>query len=286
MTAAPPGPAGPPPRPGPSARPGGPDPAGRPASSWRAALGLFTVIPVAYPAEIRRDSAARALLWLPVVGALLGAVAAGVLLAAEAGSRSGPRSLLAATLSIAVLGLLSGGLHLDGLADTADGLGSRRPREEALAIMRRPDIGPLGVVTLVLVVLLQVASLATIASHWPSAAALIIAVLTSRVAVILAAGWPAARPGGLGALVAGSATTRVQVTAVAALLVAVTAGGAAAGGVPLALRALAAAVTGLVTAVLVGRIARRRLGGMTGDVFGALIEISATAVLLVLALSG
>jgi adenosylcobinamide-GDP ribazoletransferase len=141
-------------------------------------------------------------------------------------------------------------------------------------------------VTLVLVVLLQVTSLATIAPHWPSAAALIIAVLTSRVAVIVAAGWPAARPGGFGALVAGSATTRARVTAVAALLVAVTAAGAAAGGVPLALRALAAAVTGLVAAVLVGRIASRRLGGMTGDVFGALIEISTTAVLLVLALSG
>jgi len=109
-----------------------------PAPAWRAALSLFTVVPVAGPAEIRKDTAARAILWLPALGCLLAAVAAAVLFAVEVGGHSAPRRLLAATLAVAVLALLTGGLHLDGLADTVDGLGSRRPRQEALDIMRAP----------------------------------------------------------------------------------------------------------------------------------------------------
>ncbi len=257
-----------------------------PAAPWRAALSLFTVIPVAGPAEMRRETAARAVLWLPVLGGLLGAAAAGALLAVEAGGHSGPRRLLAATIAVAVLGVLTGGLHLDGLADTADGLGSHRPRDEALDIMRRSDIGPMGVVTLLLVVLLQVTALATVAPGLTVAVALVAAAITGRVAVILAAGSPAARPGGFGALIAGSATTRTRAAAVAALLVVVGAGGAAAGGAALAVRGLAAVVAGLIAAALLQVAASRRFGGTTGDVFGALIEVCTVTVLLVFALSG
>jgi hypothetical protein len=96
-------------------------------AALRDALGLFTVLPVRAAPEIGRREAARAVLWLPVVGTLLAVPAAGVLLAVEAGGHSAPRRLLAAALAIGVLALLTGGLHLDGLADTADGLGSRRP---------------------------------------------------------------------------------------------------------------------------------------------------------------
>ncbi len=124
----------------------------------------------------------------------------------EAGGDSTPRRLLGATLAIGVLALLTGGLHLDGLADTADGLGSRRPRDEALAIMRRSDIGPFGVVALLFAVGVQVTGLAAVQPGWPGAAALAVAVVTGRVAVVLAAGSPAARPDGFGALVAGSTT--------------------------------------------------------------------------------
>jgi adenosylcobinamide-GDP ribazoletransferase len=257
-----------------------------PAAPWRAALSLFTVIPVAGPAEMRRETAVRAVRWLPVLGGLLGSVAAGALLAVEAGGHSGPRRLLAATIAVAVLGVLTGGLHLDGLADTADGLGSRRPRAEALEIMRRPDIGPLGVAALVLVVLLQVTALATVAPGPPAAVALVAATITGRVAVIMAAGSPAARPGGFGALIAGSATAPTRAAAVVALLVVVGAGGAAAGGPALAVRSLAAVVAGLLAAALLRVAATRRLGGTTGDVFGALIELGTATVLVVLAWSG
>ena len=148
--------------------------------------------------------------WLPLLGGLLAAAAGGALLAAEASGHSGPRRLLAATIAFAVLAVLTGGLHLDGLADTADGLGSRRPRDEALDIMRRSDIGPMGVAALLLVILLQVTALASLTPEVPSAVALVAAVITSRVAVILAAGSAAARPGGFGALIAGSTTARAR----------------------------------------------------------------------------
>jgi adenosylcobinamide-GDP ribazoletransferase len=251
--------------------------------AWRAAVTMFTVIPVVGPADIRRDAAGRIVLWLPVLGGALAAAAAGVLLAVEAGGDSVARRLLAATVAFGVLGLLTGGLHLDGLADTADGLGSRRPRQETLDIMRRSDTGPMGVAALLFVVLMQVTALAVLPSRRLGAAALIVAVITSRVAVLLAADAPAARPQGFGALIAGSVTRRVTASVAAVLAGAVAAAGAAAGGPLLAVRAVAAVVLALAVAEALRRIAVRRLGGMTGDVFGAMIELSTATVLLVLA---
>ncbi len=273
---------------------------------WRVALSLFTVIPAGVPGAIRRDAAARALPWLPAVGALLAAIAAGAMLAVQAGGHSDARRLLAATLAVAVLGLLTGGLHLDGLADTADGLGSRRPSREALAIMRRPDIGPMGVAALLLVILVQITALAAIPAGGLSAAALVLAAVTGRVGVVLATGHgsPGARPGGFGALITETTTGWVRAAAIAALLAAVVAGAFLLGAVPrgalslggagigqpsgpqIAVRAVVAALAGLVAADLLRRTARRRLGGMTGDVFGAVIEVGTATVLLVLALSG
>jgi adenosylcobinamide-GDP ribazoletransferase len=273
---------------------------------WRVALSLFTVIPAGVPGAIRRDAAGRALPWLPAVGALVALIAAGAMLAVQTGGQSEGRRLLAATLAIAVLGVLTGGLHLDGLADTADGLGSHRPRREALAIMRRPDIGPMGVAALLLVLLVQITALAAIPPGGLSAAALVLAAVTGRVAVVLATGpgSPSARPGGFGALIADTTTAWVRVAAVAALLAvvaavafllgafpqdALTLGGASSaghgGGLSLAARGLGATLAGLLAAGLLRRMARRRLGGMTGDVFGAVIEVCTAVVLLVLVLT-
>src|SRR6266851_2631288 len=245
---------------------------------WRVALSLFTVIPAGVPGAIRRDAAARALPWLPAVGALLAAIAAGAMLAVQAGGHSDARRLLAATLAVAVLGLLTGGLHLDGLADTADGLGSRRPSREALAIMRRPDIGPMGVAALLLVILVQITALAAIPAGGLSAAALVLAAVTGRVGVVLATGHgsPGARPGGFGALIT-ETTGWVRAAAIAALLAAVVAGAFLLGAVPrgalslgsaagigqpsgpqIAVRAVVAALAGLVAADLLRRTARRR----------------------------
>ena len=266
------------------ARPGRPWPAA--ALPLRSALGLFTILPVGAAPEIGRDDAARAVLWLPVAGLLLSVPAAGVLLGVQAGGGSAPRRLLAAALAIGVLALLTGGLHLDGLADTADGLGSRRPRDEALAIMRRSDVGPFGVVALLFTVLVQVTALATVTAGWPGVAALAVAAVTGRTAVVLATGpgSPAARPDGFGALVAGGTTALARIMTGALLLAAAAATAAAWGWYPAA-RAVIAVLAGLCAAGLLRRLAVRRLGGMTGDVFGALVEVSSAMVLLALALT-
>jgi len=265
--------------------------------AWRTALSLFTVIPVDDDAQLSADDAARAVRWLPAVGLLLGGAGAGVLLAAggvaargaggvAASGAADPRRLLAAALAIAAIAALTGGLHLDGLADTADGLGSRRPAAEALDIMRRSDIGPMGVAALVLMLLIQVTALAAIPRPPLAAAALVLAEVTGRVAVVIATASPAARPGGFGALVAGRTTAGQRAATVGLLGCAVATAGLAAGGPALAERGLAATVAGLLAGYLLERTARRRLGGMTGDVFGAIIQLGATTVLVAAALAG
>jgi adenosylcobinamide-GDP ribazoletransferase len=259
--------------------------------SLRLAVSLFTVIPVGGDAEFREGDAVRAVLWMPVVGLLLGLGGAGVMLGVSAGGSGGPRRLLGAALAVALIALVTGGLHLDGLADTADGLGSRRAAADALAIMRRSDVGPMGVAALVLVLLIQVAALASVPRASLGAAALVLAQVTGRVSVVVATGSPAARPGGFGALVAGQTTERARTLIVAILGCAIAAAGLAAGaagltshGAGLAASGLAAAFGGLLAGTALQQVARRRLGGMTGDVFGAILEVSAATAMVAFAL--
>jgi adenosylcobinamide-GDP ribazoletransferase len=257
------------------------------ARELRTALSLFTVLPVGGSAELDEGEAVAAVFWLPAVGLLLGGLGAGVLLAVGAGGDAGPgpRRLLGAALAVALLALLTGGLHLDGLADTADGLGSRRPAAQALDIMRRSDAGPMGVAALVLVLLIQVAALSAIARTPTAAAALVLAAATGRVAVVVATGFPAARPGGFGALVAGRTAGRGRALTVLVLFGATAAAGAFGGGWALAARGLAAALAGLLAGAFLQFVAWRRLGGMTGDVFGAILEVSTAAALVACALA-
>jgi adenosylcobinamide-GDP ribazoletransferase len=288
-------------RPGNAAPP--PPAAGGPA--WRVALSLFTVIPAGVGGDLDEGAAARAVFWLPVLGAGLGLAASAVLVFVAAGELSPQRQLLGAALAVGLLAVATGGLHLDGLADTADGLGSRRPADQALEVMRRSDTGPLGVATLVLVLLVQVSALAALphgwtgagwagaggtgggwtGAGWTGASGLVLAAVTSRVAVVAATGSPPARPSGFGALVAGRTSATGRAASVVILLGAVVAAGVALGGVAAAARGAAATVAGLAVAALLRWAARRRLGGMTGDVFGAIIELSTATVLVVLVLA-
>ncbi len=241
----------------------------------RLAITLLTAVPLpgGSAGAPGRRTAAAALYWAPVVGLALGAAAAAVLIACRAGHTG---SLLASVLAVAVLAALTRGLHLDGLADLADGLGSRRPAEQALEIMKRSDIGPFGVVTLVLALLIQVSALARADQVGRGPLAVVAAAVAARLAVMLACrrGIPAARPGGLGALVAGTVRP-----AAAAGLVLVTIGGAAALGWIYA----AATAAGLVVSIALTALSVRRLGGITGDVLGAVAETTMAVCLLVAA---
>lgn len=260
----------------------------------RLALSLFSVAPVGdtapmtATAPITTTQAARAVRWLPVVGAVIGLVSVLPALAVWRGGGHGS-ALLAAALVVTAQALLTRGLHLDGLADLADGLGSRRPAGEALAVMKQSDIGPFGVAAVVGCLLVQVCALSAVLGRdpRPAGAVVVLAVaVTARLAVLWAAGTgvPAARPGGFGALVAGTAGPAARVVSTAVVLAAAGGGlalaGAGAGEVG---GLLGAQVAALLVAWLVRGHAVRRLGGVTGDVFGALIEIAATALLVVAA---
>jgi adenosylcobinamide-GDP ribazoletransferase len=243
----------------------------------RLAITLLTAVPLpgGSGGAPGRRTAAAALYWAPVVGLVLGAAAAGVLLTCRAGHTG---SLLAAVLAITVLAGLTRGLHLDGLADLADGLGSRRPADQALEIMKRSDIGPFGVVTLVLTLLIQVSALARAEQAGRGPLGVVAAAVAARLAMTLACrrGVPAARPGGLGALVAGT----VQ-PIFAAVLVLAAVGGAAALGWIYAV----AIAAGLVVSAALTALTVRRLGGITGDVLGAIAETTTAVCLLVTAVS-
>ena len=175
------------------------------------------------------------------------------------------------------------GLHLDGLADTADALGSGRPAEEALEIARRSDIGPFGVVSVTLVLLVQASAYAGLVWDGRALLGLVVALGTGRLAVVVACmrGVPAARPDGLGATVAGSVPRLAAVVESVVWLLAMTAAAAVtapASPVPVAL----AIGGGLLAGALVVRLAVRRLGGITGDVLGATVELATCATLVIL----
>jgi adenosylcobinamide-GDP ribazoletransferase len=241
----------------------------------RLAITLLTAVPLpGSPATADRRTAAAAMYWAPLVGLGLGAAAAGVLIACRAGHAG---SLLAAVLATALLALLTRGLHLDGLADLADGLGSRKPAEQALEIMKRSDIGPFGVVTLVLVLLIQVTALARADQAGRGPFAIVVAAVAARLAITLACrqGVPAAQPG-LGAMVAGTVNPLAGILlAQAAVLGAVAVGQIYA----------VAIVAGLLVSFALTAVATRRLGGITGDVLGAVAETTAAVSLLVTAFS-
>lgn len=243
----------------------------------RLAVTLLTVVP-AGTGRVDRGTARLAMLLAPAVGLLTGGAAALVLLAA---GLLGLAPLPAAALAVAATAAVTRALHLDGLADLADGLGSGRPAAEALEIMKRSDIGPFGVVTLLLTLLVQVAALA---SAPDPAAAVLIASVAGRLILPWACrtGVPSARPGGLGALVAGSVPSRAAAAVTAAVLAASAAGGAVSGGAGGALHGAAAVAAALAAGLLLLRHAVRRLGGVTGDVLGALVETAATAALIAL----
>ncbi|MDQ4010182.1 MAG: adenosylcobinamide-GDP ribazoletransferase [Actinomycetota bacterium] len=244
----------------------------------RLAVSWLTVLPVGAPAEVDRAVARRALYWAPVVGVGLGMAAVGVLAGL---STLGTPPLLIGLAVVATLAGLTRGMHLDGLADTADGLGCYGGPQRALAVMRDGSTGPFGVIALVLVLTTQAAALGALAETG-RLTAVVLAVAAGRVAFSWCArtGVPPGRPQGLGALVAGSQPPAVAVAWWAALL----AGGLMA--VPSrAWQGLLAIGLAALTVVAVSAHTRRRFGGVTGDVLGAASELTTTVVLAVCALS-
>ena len=236
---------------------------------------LLTALPV--PA--RAATSTRGVLpWAPLVGLLLGGVATGV---AVVGTRW-ISATVGAVLAVAVLAALTRGLHLDGLADTADGLGPLRDRERALSVMHQGDVGPFGVVTLVLTLLVQVACAAALLGADAGWLPVWTAVPVARLAMARTGlpGVPVAAGSSLGRTVAGT-VSRAWLAGLALVGLGLAAGAAVLFADPAdALRLLGAAAVALLAAELLHRRAVARLGGTTGDVMGAMGEVATTAFLL------
>jgi adenosylcobinamide-GDP ribazoletransferase len=217
------------------------------------------------------------------VGALLGAAAGG---GAAALTAAGVPAAVAGLLAVGFLALATRGMHVDGLADTADGLGCYGPPERALAVMRDGGSGPFAVVTLLVTLGVQAAAFAALADGpvVPAVAAAALAAATGRAAFAWCArrGVPAARPGGLGATVAGSQPPWVA-PAWWLALAGVWAGTAGLWSVPgRPWQGPLAVAVAAVAVVALSAHTRRRFGGTTGDVLGAANELAVTAALVVL----
>jgi adenosylcobinamide-GDP ribazoletransferase len=263
-------------------------------SVWGAAarlsLGTLTVLPAGVPSRVDREVGGRAMVLAPAVGVLVGGIAAAVVVLAQLVKPDA--DLLAAVLGVLVVAGISGGLHLDGLADFADALGSRRDRETMLRIMKQSDIGPFGVVAIVGVLLLDVAALTACLQANFGWQTLLIATTASR----LTLPWscrtsiPAARPDGLGSFVAATVhplTATLTTAAVLAAALALTwfSTAPATPSAPRVIGASAAVLLAVATSLLTSRRAHRALGGTTGDVLGATAELALPVALVTLALT-
>jgi adenosylcobinamide-GDP ribazoletransferase len=228
------------------------------------AVAFLTRVPVGRLVRLEADDVARGGALFPLIGAGIGAAVGGVADAA-AGPLTAP---LAAVLALAVGAVLTGVLHLDALADTADALGATT-RERALEIMRDHSIGAYGGVALVLDLGAKAAALAALAGRSEALRFAVCAAAAARVApVVLSAALPYARPSGTGGALGSTGWARCVVAVGVAAAFCIWLDAAVA-------LAAAAAVT-----VAVGVAARRWLGGVTGDVLGTAAELSELAVLV------
>ncbi|MDH6678203.1 adenosylcobinamide-GDP ribazoletransferase [Rhodococcus sp. LBL1] len=234
------------------------------------ALSWLTVLPVRGPHDIGRPEGRRAMAAAPVVGALLGAGAAGLLWLLLWG---GLGTALAGLLVVGALALSTRGMHVDGLADTADGLGCYGPPERAREVMRSGGAGPFGVAALVVAIGVQAVALGTLGANgaWVAVA---VAVAAGRVSVVFACrrGISASSTTGFGALVADSQPAWVAASWAAVLAV------AAAWAVPERWwQGPVVVVATLIAAALLVRHCVRRFDGINGDVLGAAIEFTVAA---------
>lgn len=234
------------------------------------AAAFLTRLPV--PIAAGAVDVGRAARWFPLIGGLLGGATA--LIAWTMNEVMNVSAALTATLVVGLGAWATGAMHLDGLADTVDGFGGGRDRDGVLRIMRDPLIGAYGAAALVFVIGVKVTAIAALLERGAALPFVVAAPAISRWTISALAAWlPYARTeAGLGNAVTHERDTvgPLVATAVTALV--------AIGA--LRVDALIVWAFAALTAFGIARTARRRIGGVTGDVFGASVELSEASVLL------
>jgi adenosylcobinamide-GDP ribazoletransferase len=223
----------------------------------------MTTLPIKLPNDWSAGDSGRASVWYPFVGLVIGAI---TWLVWDVANRVFP-PLVGSILTLIVWVLLTGGLHLDGLADCCDGLFMSAAPERRLQVMKDPHVGAFGVIGLILVLLLKAAAL----TPAPSPGILLAASL-ARWCILLAGLVPLARPSGMGAdFAAGFRRSFIVWGAILPLAIAILLG----------MRGILSALAGLGAMALILWLAKSRIGGVTGDVFGMVVEVVETVVLIV-----
>jgi adenosylcobinamide-GDP ribazoletransferase len=240
-----------------------------------AAVAFLTRLPVALHFVFGPQEVARSARWFPLVGALLGAVSVGAVYLFYPVFPS----LIVAILLTGIDALLTGAMHFDGLADTADGFGGGATRDDVLRIMRDHAIGSYGAVALVLVAALKIATIAALIDGNRAIAALMLAPVLGRwSAVLLSSTQPYARQVSDGQPVTAGAPTRF-IARTELIVATVTAIAIVAAMDPW--RGSAAFLLAALASTGWAWKCRRRIGGITGDTLGTGIELSECLVLLV-----
>jgi len=247
---------------------------------WRLATGTLTAIPVPGPTEVDRRTAGVAIVLAPIAVLPLGMAVTALGLV---GARLDVPVLVLGLMAVGLLAWATRALHWDGLSDVADGLTSGFDAARSLAVMKTGTSGPAGTLAVVVVAGLQAAGLAALFSTDRGAVLAGLVVLASRCALVLTCAAPIrpAREDGLGLAFAGSVPVPWAVMSwlLAGAVVAATC--AATGrDVVRPLVGMALAVLGVLVLV---RHTSRRFGGVTGDVYGAAVEIALATMLVVAA---
>jgi adenosylcobinamide-GDP ribazoletransferase len=231
----------------------------------RIAFGLMTTLPFRLPENWSSGDSGRAAVWYPLVGLVVGALT----WLAWKGAIFAFSPLIAGVITLVVWVALTGGLHLDGLADCCDGLFASAAPARRLEIMRDPHVGAFGVIGLILTLFLKAAALASLTSV--SSIGILFAASLARWCILPAGLLPLARSSGMASdFVAGFQRSFIVWSAIIPLTLAILLGW----------RGILASVTGLGAAGLVLWLAKSRIGGVTGDVFGMVVEIVEAVILL------
>lgn len=235
------------------------------------ALQFLTIIRLNHKTEDEQTRLAQSLVYFPLVGIVLGAVLAGV---NQLLTHLSLEPLLVNVILVTLLIIFTGGLHLDGLADTFDALLSRKPREQMLEVMRDAHIGTMGVLSLVVMILWKLALLYSLPPQMVNLS-LIFMSCFSRYAMVLAIfTFPYARQEGKARVFISGANSWLLIGATAITLL------AAFGAFGLKGEIILLAVS--LAALWWGRFLTCKLGGLTGDTLGALNELSEVLTLLMI----